>query len=201
MNWLEFYKEQYYKEIERKDKLNEKFNSLLTIITIIGGGLFIILDKVSSIINSKEYYAISIIIPILFIIGTLLVLIFKYMYNVYYEKKYTYLNSLAKIEEKRKEYEEYYSTYYEEHFKSTEKTVEQLVEEKMTENIKENLIEATDKNSKTNNERIYNNVILNRLILTLGLILSLLYIYIIFISNEETFKSFIIVINNMKEVL
>ncbi len=201
MNWLEFYKEQYYKEIERKDKLNEKFNSLLTIITIIGGGLFIILDKVSSIINSKEYYAISIIIPILFIIGTLLVLIFKYMYNVYYEKKYTYLNSLAKIEEKRKEYEEYYSTYYEEHFKSTEKTVEQLVEEKMTENIKENLIEATDKNSKTNNERIYNNVILNRLILTLGLIMSLLYIYIIFISNEETFKSFIIVINNMKEVL
>lgn len=102
MNWLEFYKEQYYKEIERKDKLNEKFNSLLTIITIIGGGLFIILDKVSSIINSKEYYAISIIIPILFIIGTLLVLIFKYMYNVYYEKKYTYLNSLAKIEEKEK---------------------------------------------------------------------------------------------------
>lgn len=71
----------------------------------------------------------------------------------------------------------------------------------MTENIKENLIEATDKNSKTNNERIYNNVILNRLILTLGLIMSLLYIYIIFISNEETFKSFIIVINNMKEVL
>ena len=26
MNWLEFYKEQYYKEIERKDKLNEKSN-------------------------------------------------------------------------------------------------------------------------------------------------------------------------------
>ncbi len=183
MNWLEFYKEQYYRELERKDRLNEKFNSFLTIVTIIGGGLFVILNKLVDVINDKQYNSLVIIVPTLIIICILFVLIFKYMYNVYYEKEYTYLNSIEKIEQKRKEYEDFYTTSYEEYYKSSNKTIEQLVEEKMIQNIKENLIEATDKNLKTNNERIYNNVILNRLILSLSIIMFLLYIYMIFIPS------------------
>lgn len=199
MDWLEYYKEQYYREIERKNGLNDKFNSFLTIITILGGGFFIILSKLIQ-LNRQESdnFILAMSIIIVSIIILLFIWIFKYMYEVHYENEYTYLRTSGEIEAKRKEYQDYYSEYYEEYFKNTNKTVKELVEERIEEDIKLNLIEATDKNAKTNTMRIKNNAKLNKLILTISVILAITYIITLFIPNDETTVN--VKIENIKEV-
>ena len=105
MDWLEFYKERYYKEIERRGQFNDRFSILLTIVTVSGGGYLLIIDKLFKVLESNNYeiniityviMAMSIVIFILYAI------IFYNMYYVYYENKYEQLRSSRDIEEKRK---------------------------------------------------------------------------------------------------
>ncbi len=119
------------------------------------------------------------------------------MNEVHYENQYTYLRTSGEIEAKIRVYQNYYSEYYEEYFKNTNKTVDELVEERIEEDIKLNLIEATDKNVQTNTMRIKKNSILNKLILTISVILAITYIITLFIPNDDIIK---VKIENIKEV-
>ena len=197
--WLiKFCRSKIYKEIERKNGLNDKFNSFLTIITILGGGFFIIISKLIE-LNREESNNFILVISIIIvsILTILFIWIFKYMNEVHYENQYTYLRTSGEIEAKIRVYQNYYSEYYEEYFKNTNKTVDELVEERIEEDIKLNLIEATDKNVQTNTMRIKKNSILNKLILTISVILAITYIITLFIPNDDIIK---VKIENIKEV-
>lgn len=187
MDWDEYYKECYYKEIERKNTLNDTFNAFLTIITILGGGFFVILGKLINLnyqLDNSYLLVISIIIVLLIII--FFIKLFIYMYKVHYDNKYEYVRNPEEIETKKKEYYDYYMEYYKEYFKDTGKSVDDLVEERIKEDIKLNYIEATTKNNETNIIRINNNQKLNKLILTTSIILAIVYIGTLFIDDNNS---------------
>ena len=189
MDWLEFYKERYYKEIERRGQFNDRFSILLTSVTVSGGGYLLIIDKLFKVLESNNYeiniityviMAMSIVIFILYAI------IFYNMYNVYYENQYEQLRSSRDIEEKRNEIEKYYDAYYNEYYKKLGKTKEELIEEDMKEDLKEKYISAFDYNNYRNNIRMKNNVRLNRFILVTAALIIITYILVLSVPYNET---------------
>lgn len=189
MDWLGFYKERYYKEIERRNQFNDRFNILLTIITISGGGYLLIIDKLFKVLESNNYRIniISfIIITMSIIIFILYIVIFYYMYNVYYENQYEQLRNSRDIEEKRNEIQKYYDENYNEYYKESGKTKEELIDEDMEEDLKEKYIKAFDYNSNKNNIRMKNNVRLNRFILVTAGLIIITYILALSMPYNET---------------
>lgn len=202
MNWLEFYKERYYKEIERKEILNNKFNIFITIITISGGGYLLILEKLFKLLKNNNYqinmitFIIMVMIIIIFI---MYIKIFHYMYDIYYENQYEYLTKSKEIEEKRKEVKAYYDEYYKEFYKQKGKKKEELIEEDMEEDLKEKFISAADYNSNRNEERTDNNLKLNRILLLVAAFITLTYILIISIPTSYDYSINIINDNNIRK--
>lgn len=190
MNWLEFYKERYYKEVERKNVLNDKFNVFLTIITISGGGYLFVLDRLFRLLEQDNYkisIATFLIIIMSIIIAILYTKIFKYMYSIYYENEYEYLNTSKVIEEKRGEIKKYYDKHYDKYFKIIGgKEKEELIEEDMEQDLKEKFISAYDHNRERNDSRIKENVRLNKIILLTALLIILTYIIILIIPDNES---------------
>lgn len=189
MDWLEFYKERYYKEIERRGQFNDRFSILLTIVTVSGGGYLLIIDKLFKILESNNFkmdISTFIIMAMSIFIFVLYVIIFYNMYNVYYENQYEQLRSSKEIEEKRKEIKNYYEKYFDEYYTELGKTKEQLIEEDMKEDLKEKYISAYDYNNYRNNIRMKNNVRLNRYILVTAALIIITYIFALSIPYNET---------------
>lgn len=189
MDWLEFYKERYYKEIERRSQFNDRFSILLTIVTVSGGGYLLIIDKLYKVFESNNYKIniITFVIMVMsIVIFILYVIIFYNMYNVYYENQYEQLRNSRDIEEKRKEIEKYYDEYYNEYYKELGKTKKELIEEDMKEDLKEKYISAFDYNNHRNNIRMKNNVRLNRYILVTSALIIITYIFTLSVPYTET---------------
>ena len=189
IDWLEFYKERYYKELERRAQFSDKFNILLTIITISGGGYLLILDKLFKVLEMNNYQIngwTGVLIFMSTIIFILYDIIFYNMFNIYFENEYQQLSASGDIEKKRKELIEYYDKYYDEYYKSTGKSKEILVDQDMQEDLKEKYIEAFDFNNRQNNTRMKNNVRLNKYIAVITSLIILTYIIALAIPYDET---------------
>lgn len=189
MDWLEFYKERYYKEIERRRQFHDKFSILLTIITVSGGGYLLIIDKLFKVLESNNYkinIITFIIIQMSILIFALYIIIFYHMYNVYYESKYEQLPDSKDIEGKINEIKKYYDEYYDEYYSNLGKTKEALIKEDIEEDLKEKYINAFDYNNNRDNIRMKDNVRLNRFILVTSALIIITYILALSIPYNET---------------
>lgn len=169
--------------------LNDKFNIFLTMITISGGGYLLILDKLFKLLRKDNYiikFPTLVILLMSIIISILYIKIFIDMYNVYYGNKYEYLGTSKDIEEKRKEIKKYYDKYYKKYYKITGKSKKRLIDEDIQEDLKEKFINAYDYNFEKNNNRMNDNIRLNRTILITATFIIVTYIIMLAIPYTET---------------
>lgn len=141
MDRFEFYKEQYYKELDRKNEITNSLNMPIGILTVFVATLFYLLASFK--------YSNSNILFYIFIIFTLFVVVFlivsvyhliKALSNLHNGYLYAYLNDTDDLEEYRVNLMQYYSSI----------GSEDISEKEFEEYIEKELIKSTGINQKNN---------------------------------------------------
>lgn len=105
---LEFFKELYYKELESKELLANRFTTNLTIVTFLIGGLLFCIKNVNDLESSKIYFIFLIFALLSSLIDVAIIVL---LLNHIRGKEYAFLPSPQKLQERYKELELHYQSY------------------------------------------------------------------------------------------
>lgn len=145
---LEYAKDRYNFEHERRGKINGEINLIVTIVIVLAGVVVFFLKNVGlfdSDVNQKWFYSTA-GLSILFLV----LAVYQIMRSLF-GHKYDYLPSPAEVYGQVRAYEQYYNNEY---FKERDSnTKEKLTKEKIAEQLLRCYISACDQNTKSNGNK------------------------------------------------
>lgn len=180
-NYLEFLKERYYFEHDRKEKLNSKVNNPMTIIILV-------LGVVSYYIQNLSYTSIQIVDILFFVfMGITMVGVIStgvYLKKSFYGYDYSYMPKAYEMENYISVINKYYKEPYFFDFKKEE--IKRLLDQDMYELYKKKYSECVDQNIKSNTKK--NDYLLKTSSLLTATLLFLFFSSIIFYVKSHNIK-------------
>lgn len=150
---VEFYKELYMYEINRKENLNSKLSIQIGLVTVLGG------IAAFEIENLYQNTKVNPVLQIEFILLTIIILAINIinLYKANHNKKYRYLDNPKNVKKAFEDIERYYTNYYE-YYRNGNETLESLLKRKKEEKLIEMYNECAEENSKVNDIRYEENM-------------------------------------------
>jgi ribosomal protein L12E/L44/L45/RPP1/RPP2 len=167
MDYFEFYKDQYHKEIDRKNEISNSLSTPIGIISTLVAGLFYILTTFDFSLNPilTAVFVILVIVSLIFL-GISIYHLIKAFSDFHNGFKYAYLNNSDVLDNYHKALKSYYKQ-----TKTTDTSDAEFNEYLLTE-----LIKTTSINQKNNDSKIYHRFVCNKYMINTFLTICLLLI-------------------------
>lgn len=178
MNKLEFYRNLYLYEINRKENIGSKVSIYITLLTVLGG---IVVFEIQNLYNNIKVNPI-IQLELIFLIIVILGINIYFLYKANYEKTYNYLDNPKELKKSFDDLEKYYQKYYK-NYKNKKETVEELVMRKTEEKLIESYIECSEHNARVNDARNEENLKFIHVFVISLVVIGIIGIYTIIVKK------------------